>query len=932
MADRTLQFILTGRDAGASNALSAMGIKGEAVTGKIRSAFGKLGNQIGGEFGDILDKTGQAISDFGEKGKNAGAKMAVAGVGIAGLGVALKTLGSHEKQASDQLKAAIEATGHSYDEFGKQIEETVKHQENFGHAASDTKQALQTLTTATNSPKKALQDMNIVADLAAAKHESLATAAGQVAKVYAGSGKILKQYGITLESSKVTTEALTKAQDKHRSAVETLGSAQKRLSDLQEIDASKTQLSVSQQIRLANAREAVTAAVKRYGASSVEAQAASKKLSDVEEILTAGTKLTVSEQIQLRRAHETVAAAQKTLAETSKALTAAQAGVKTSTQTADAALGQLAGKLKGQAAASVDNFSARVDIAKTKLLDWAADMGNRWGGAVSTAGTLIAGFGVALELLKTRAASAAAAQVAQTAATEAEGAAAAGATVATAGFGASVLGVVGPLGAATAGALALKSAAHAMGVDVSLGTDQMLAAVNGAKGYSAQVQAAADVTKSQFTVALRGSAAAVQTQTKQVADASAHNTVFASALVASGKTADQLSAAIRGTKPQYDMFISQLVKSQQQGGTSNTVIRSNVSVLGSLRNAYLYAGGGAATQRGQVDSLNRSIHALPVSKATKVTADTLAARGDVRGLQRLLDELHGKTVSVNVVYAAQGLAKQQAMAGRAKGGPITGSGGPEADNVPIWASAGEYMMRASAVNKYGAKFMDAVNAGKFAAGGPITLRLPSNSSLASVLNSTASGMASKMTPSGPAAPGNISALQAYALSLFPSHGWGSNQLGALISMWQNESGWNPAAYNPNGGATGIPQALPGSKMASAGADWRTNGATQIRWGEDYIASVYGTPSNAWAQWQARSPHWYGKGLPPTVFTRPTVIGVGERGPETVSVTPGRGGAEGVHVTVNVAGSVVSEKDLHRSIIEAVDTARRRRGRGSLLDA
>jgi hypothetical protein len=62
------------------------------------------------------------------------------------------------------------------------------------------------------------------------------------------------------------------------------------------------------------------------------------------------------------------------------------------------------------------------------------------------------------------------------------------------------------------------------------------------------------------------------------------------------------------------------------------------------------------------------------------------------------------------------------------------------------------------------------------------------------------------------------------------------------------------AYNPSG-AYGIPQALPGSKMASAGSDWQNNPETQIRWGLNYIASRYGTPCNAWYQWQAHG-GWY----------------------------------------------------------------------------
>jgi hypothetical protein len=90
-------------------------------------------------------------------------------------------------------------------------------------------------------------------------------------------------------------------------------------------------------------------------------------------------------------------------------------------------------------------------------------------------------------------------------------------------------------------------------------------------------------------------------------------------------------------------------------------------------------------------------------------------------------------------------------------------------------------------------------------------------------------------------------------ALLAARGW-SGQFGCLDALWQRESGWNPQAHNSSSGAFGIPQALPGSKMASAGADWRTNPGTQIRWGLGYIASRYGTPCAAWSHSQATG--WY----------------------------------------------------------------------------
>jgi murein DD-endopeptidase MepM/ murein hydrolase activator NlpD len=86
------------------------------------------------------------------------------------------------------------------------------------------------------------------------------------------------------------------------------------------------------------------------------------------------------------------------------------------------------------------------------------------------------------------------------------------------------------------------------------------------------------------------------------------------------------------------------------------------------------------------------------------------------------------------------------------------------------------------------------------------------------------------------------------------YGWGDDQFGCLVSLWDKESGWSHTASNPSSGAYGIPQSLPGSKMSSAGEDWETNAATQISWGLDYIAQVYGTPCGAWGHSQATD--WY----------------------------------------------------------------------------
>ncbi len=116
-------------------------------------------------------------------------------------------------------------------------------------------------------------------------------------------------------------------------------------------------------------------------------------------------------------------------------------------------------------------------------------------------------------------------------------------------------------------------------------------------------------------------------------------------------------------------------------------------------------------------------------------------------------------------------------------------------------------------------------------------------------------------PSGGKIGAGAAAAQAFAKSILWAYGWGQNQFPPLQALWNGESGWRWDAYNASSGATGIPQALPGSKMASAGADWRTNPATQIRWGLGYIKARpdYGSPARAYSLWLSRSPHWYGKG-------------------------------------------------------------------------
>lgn len=107
----------------------------------------------------------------------------------------------------------------------------------------------------------------------------------------------------------------------------------------------------------------------------------------------------------------------------------------------------------------------------------------------------------------------------------------------------------------------------------------------------------------------------------------------------------------------------------------------------------------------------------------------------------------------------------------------------------------------------------------------------------------------RLAKSNPSASQN----QKYGRKMSALKGWGGCW-SSLKTLWEHESGWNERAVNPSSGAYGIPQALPGSKLASAGKDWRTSSPTQIAWGLNYIKARYKDPCGAWAWWSSH--HWY----------------------------------------------------------------------------
>jgi hypothetical protein len=97
-------------------------------------------------------------------------------------------------------------------------------------------------------------------------------------------------------------------------------------------------------------------------------------------------------------------------------------------------------------------------------------------------------------------------------------------------------------------------------------------------------------------------------------------------------------------------------------------------------------------------------------------------------------------------------------------------------------------------------------------------------------------------------------IKEFAYELVLSNSWGRDQYSCLVALWERESNWRWDALNGSSGAYGIPQSLPGRKMAEMGADWVTNPETQVRWGVNYIKNRYGAPCGAMAH--SNKFNWY----------------------------------------------------------------------------
>jgi TP901 family phage tail tape measure protein len=312
-----------------------------------------------------------------------------------------------------------------------------------------------------------------------------------------------------------------------------------------------------------------------------------------------------------------------------------------------------------------------------------------------------------------------------------------------------------------------------------------------------------------------------------------------------------------------------------------------------------------------------------------------------------LGGVNGKNVQVNVGFTA-GQVHGKAVAVFATGGPVFGAGTTTSDSIPARLSNDEHVWTSAEV--HGAGGHGAVTAMRrqalgYARGGPVGISVggsrttPSavgaavsqsitdlvaaniNALAKAVKDATAAAAAAAAAASGSAALNNsggfsgaaVGAAQQYAQSLLGRFFWSGDQMGPLIKLWNQESGWNPYAVNPSSGAYGIPQALGHGHPYNLG-DYKA----QILWGLQYIAGRYGSPGAAWQHEMANN--WYDTGgwLP----TGTSIAHNGTGRPERV-VGPGGAGAGGdVHIHVHNHGVIGSQRETENWLVASLVGAKR----------
>lgn len=420
------------------------------------------------------------------------------------------------------------------------------------------------------------------------------------------------------------------------------------------------------------------------------------------------------------------------------------------------------------------------------------------------------------------------------------------------------------------------------------------------------------------TVHVHAMAQSVQELTNAESKSLDTQLAYSNALIASKNDAVSLRQALKASHDQIGMHTA---AQRASFGAANTYI----SDLEQAAKQAIASGHGASSAASAIRA------GLPILDAAK-TKNRLYWQ-EVRTLKDWLDKLRQeKTIQERITVTGQGTwtmhnPSNQSLPGGFPGGTGAAAGAyitqgttPTADDVLARVSKGELIVPTKFVNSGAVDHLRGQIPG-FAAGGiagsysgSVAGLKPwaagnvaaTNSAVLNALgNAIAHGVLQSLAGLGAGASGP---LQSIAKQMLTQLGWGS-QWPAFNALEMREAGWNPSATNPSSGAYGLPQALPPGKMASAGADWRTNPVTQLRWMMGYIGARYGSPAGAWAH--EVNFGWYDRGgyLPPGL----TLAMNGTGRPEPV-------GGQEVHIHVHVDPAVAAatpDRKLGRAIAEHV---------------
>jgi hypothetical protein len=324
----------------------------------------------------------------------------------------------------------------------------------------------------------------------------------------------------------------------------------------------------------------------------------------------------------------------------------------------------------------------------------------------------------------------------------------------------------------------------------------------------------------------------------------------------------------------------------------------------------------------------RVLDDVPNQIQTDVKANTAKAKEDLRKYRDYanitLDQIRDEVVVSTIKFSsnAQRLAYDLRHQGLAAGGPVRGAGGPTQDNIPIWASAGEYVVNAQSTSRH-RPLLEAINTGRYAAGGPVVSMRAAESGLGAVgagadaveratrsfseraISAYVKRLNQAITPAigsafAPGAPANVSGNAALVRSMAASmYGWSGGQWDALYRLVMKESGFRNTAQNPTSTAYGMFQFL-NSTWASVGGHKTSDPRAQTVYGLRYIAQRYGTPSAALSFHLGHN--WYEHGTDYVPETGPAMLHRGERiipAWQNTQMMQVRGGGQGGGAVVHI---------------------------------